>query len=756
MKRGNMLEIDLVGRTADQFRRLKKPKVLAVYSFRYDAHLVPAMKANLDGAVDGFVSFDDTQSAELFSSEPARRTALLKTAVETGADWILAVDPDERFEPALHERIEDMVSGDRAKIWQFHVRELYETDAYRSDGLWDKKTVDRLFSTDYALADERALHAPWPGPATTGVRAGVRTASGLNLYHLKMLTPERRAARRNLYADLDPARKFNDAGYDYLDEEHGLELTKIPKDRMYHPPHQEDGALWMGQAKGEVPDPPELRFARAMLAVRNGNRDAARHVFEKSVHKSDNQEFTLKMSRWALQFGFGKAAADGFDMARGNRPIKELPTDMLELGLGIASHSSNAALFETCLRCLADRAGDDAKAWIAQHRYAPVLDNAVSSDAFMACGWAKAPVTILWGRDAPYDARLATVVIGLHCPEELKHAVASLLAQSTETLIIVVNSGHGDLAEMFAANAARLILVQTPERVMVGAARNIGASLARSAHVAFLAEDCIAEENWIENRLRHHDAGHSAVASLVANPCPDSAIAWAYHLILFQHRLPDTPEERAILFGVSYSRALIDSVGWFDPDLRTREDDQFNASCRQITPIGFASDVVTAHWPKTQLFAAMLDMIGRGKRLAYSRPVLEKIFIRRFNYKLPGAIFRALFLRPFNETRKVHSTRSGLPDPDNRKAFRRGMKLTLLLYICRSIGMVSQLPHEFAARKKAYRLSQQMAGEKIKHPDDTLDSLFSRGYLSKTVLHKLKASRRKTRTSRYRSRSTLR
>src|SRR5262245_40467868 len=78
-----------------------RPLLLAVFSFRHDAHLVPALLRNLEPIVDGWVSYDDRSSPAPFSDECARRKALLEAAVASGARWILAADPAERFEDLL-------------------------------------------------------------------------------------------------------------------------------------------------------------------------------------------------------------------------------------------------------------------------------------------------------------------------------------------------------------------------------------------------------------------------------------------------------------------------------------------------------------------------------------------------------------------------------------------------------------------------------------------------------------------------------
>jgi hypothetical protein len=219
-----------------------RQKIIAVFSYRYDAHLVPDLIANLDPIVDGWIAYDDRQATDSFSSEPQRRRALLAAAHDAGADWILAMDPDERLEYGVAGRIGRM-TAERGRIaWGFWCREMYTPTSYRVDGPWGRKIQHRLFRTfDPAHYQSKDLHGSW-FPAGLGFKV---RHSGLNLYHLKMIDPKRRIARRDLYNCLDPKHVLQDIGYDYLTDEAGAVFEQIPPGRDYLPAHVDDGGLWM-------------------------------------------------------------------------------------------------------------------------------------------------------------------------------------------------------------------------------------------------------------------------------------------------------------------------------------------------------------------------------------------------------------------------------------------------------------------------------------------------------------------------------
>lgn len=220
------------------------PHVVAVFSFRYDAHLVPAMLANIDPFVDGWVSYDDRGSDDVFSNETRRRRLLLEAARGLGARWALAIDPDERFESSLSREIDVLTAAREPRCYTFPVREMYGREVYRVDGIWGQKRQSRLLPLEHGLLDPREqLHLPW----SYFIPEHTLVSTDHNLYHLKMMTRERREGRAALYNFLDPERRMQTVGYDYLADDAGAEFEAVPEGRGYHPPHEDDGGLWMAR-----------------------------------------------------------------------------------------------------------------------------------------------------------------------------------------------------------------------------------------------------------------------------------------------------------------------------------------------------------------------------------------------------------------------------------------------------------------------------------------------------------------------------
>jgi hypothetical protein len=124
----------------------------------------------------------------------------------------------------------------------FRLRELYSPDAYRVDGVWGQKIQFRLFPLRGA---QRFSAQPFHGQWVPTQPEHTLLHSDLNLYHLKMIAPARRRARRDLYEFVDPTHRYQAIGYDYLADDSGMVLEAIPDGRSYLPQHIEDGRLWM-------------------------------------------------------------------------------------------------------------------------------------------------------------------------------------------------------------------------------------------------------------------------------------------------------------------------------------------------------------------------------------------------------------------------------------------------------------------------------------------------------------------------------
>lgn len=219
---------------------------------------------------------------------------------------------------------------------------------------------------------------------------------------------------------------------------------------------------------------------------------------------------------------------------------------------------------------------------------------------------------------------LVCIVLSVGNPPELLDAVKSLLNQSDPVDILVVNSGGGNAAASLAATGVEV--VEVGEKLLPGGARNLGISTLDSQSevchpfVAFLASDCVAEPGWAAARLRAHRNGAVAVACSVTNHYSRSVAAWTSHVALWSRRMPGTPANEALLYGLSYARPLLKHPGGFRDDVRGGEDTEFNRRLAQH--IHWMPSARIAHRNTRGVRAMVVDQYHRGMRAAIAAQAL--------------------------------------------------------------------------------------------------------------------------------------
>jgi hypothetical protein len=232
----------------------RRVRLVALLACRNEMRFLPGYVANVAPHVDGIFALDDGStdgSAEYLESrpevtellrvpparpawdEPGNHARLVEAALRAGAEWAMSIDADERVERDFRERAERVIRRGRLlgrTGYSIRLRELWDSEeSWRADGLWRRKSPSRLFKLRPGTpVDPQPLHAPKVPRA-----AGWVPRADLFVYHLRMVAPEDRAARRQRYELLDPESAFQPEGYEYLTDESGLSLRPVPRRRGF-------------------------------------------------------------------------------------------------------------------------------------------------------------------------------------------------------------------------------------------------------------------------------------------------------------------------------------------------------------------------------------------------------------------------------------------------------------------------------------------------------------------------------------------
>jgi len=234
--------------------------LVALLQARNEERLLPGWLANIAPIVDAIVALDDgseDRTAQLLEAHPkvvqilrnppgkpwderGNQVALVRAARKHG-DWALALDADERIEAKFARQVGTLLAEaerDNVTCLCFTLRELWgDRHHYRVDGDWGRRTRYRLFRNDPAHRqfDPRKLHRFWMPLEIARELESRGRHTGCNLYHLTMIQKADRMERVRRYESLDPNHLYQSIGYDYLVDEEGLQLKRVPPDRDFLP-----------------------------------------------------------------------------------------------------------------------------------------------------------------------------------------------------------------------------------------------------------------------------------------------------------------------------------------------------------------------------------------------------------------------------------------------------------------------------------------------------------------------------------------
>jgi glycosyltransferase involved in cell wall biosynthesis len=173
-----------------------------------------------------------------------------------------------------------------------------------------------------------------------------------------------------------------------------------------------------------------------------------------------------------------------------------------------------------------------------------------------------------------------SVVVCTYAPEmygDFLDAVESVRAQTYDDVeLVVVVDGDDEVCERVRVDVTGddEVAVCNAENVGLSASRNRGAAAASGDVVAFMDDDAVADEQWVERLVDAYEDGARAAGGRMAPLWVDGRPSFLpeefYWLVGVTHRgFADGPGEVRNTFGsnISFDAETFRELGGFDPDL---------------------------------------------------------------------------------------------------------------------------------------------------------------------------------------------
>jgi GT2 family glycosyltransferase len=166
---------------------------------------------------------------------------------------------------------------------------------------------------------------------------------------------------------------------------------------------------------------------------------------------------------------------------------------------------------------------------------------------------------------------VSVVIPAWHSDGVIGGCLDALAAQDFQDFeAIVVNSSPADrTSDVMTSGYPAVTLVESRERLLPHAARNVGAGRARGELIVFTDPDCRARPDWLSRLVEAHREGRDVIVGAMDVASPSRAEDGA-HLCKFPALLAGLPAgERWIAptANAAYARRLWEQAGPFDGDL---------------------------------------------------------------------------------------------------------------------------------------------------------------------------------------------
>jgi len=249
----------------------------------------------------------------------------------------------------------------------------------------------------------------------------------------------------------------------------------------------------------------------------------------------------------------------------------------------------------------------------------------------------------------------SVVVCAYKSRQTITRCLEALSSQETSLAyeVIVVESSGDGTGDLIRERFPRVRLIESPHRLFLGAAKNVGAEAASAELVLFIDSDCVAEAAWLDKICKALTLRKcAAVGGAILNGNPETPVSVAAYISEFSHLFPVGRSRRIDYLpggNAGYRADVFRAYGGFEfteplyVDLMLGK--RLSASGEKLL---FEPDIRVMHWHRDSLKEHVSHQIKRGRAAALARR--RGLLIGKSWIKYPGL---ALLVTPGLFARKA-------------------------------------------------------------------------------------------------------